>query len=76
MKKLYIYRCPYTTCDHTVETSFELTDYPQCNGAHSKVMDFFESESTGVPKHIADSKQKPVGEFSEDRKVNGGNWIK
>jgi hypothetical protein len=72
----FIYRCPFHTCDKQVGMDVSPSQYPECHGAHDRIMDFIEAESRAVPSHITKSNQKPMAsEFDENRKVNGGNWI-
>lgn len=74
MTTKYQYRCPFTGCKNNYCSESELSDYPQCNTSHEKVMDFIEGESTGVPNHILESGQKSVAPGTGLK--GGGNWIR
>lgn len=72
----YQYRCSFPGCDVGFGADIGPSEYPAHDGKHYKLMDFIEADSLEVPRHIQESKQKPVTGREDDKyKVNGGNWI-
>lgn len=66
----FYYSCPFSTCDNKYDSPVQLSAFPWCPGdAHERVMDFIESKSSGVPRHVQEDTN------AQGRK-RGGNWIK
>ena len=68
----YHYECPFTTCTRKYVSPVELSEYPWCpENSHTRAMNFHESESSGIPRHVQDD----TGGIAPKRRKNGGNWI-
>lgn len=80
-KGKYIYRCSLHSCGREVGASVEPATFPTCNGnegSHSKLMDFIEDRSRGIPRHITESgikKSIPGDKDSGYKTRDGGNWV-
>lgn len=81
VKGKYIYRCGMATCGKEVGLGISPTDFPTCNGtdnSHHRLMDFIESRSKDIPRHVKESgikKSKLRDKGSGYKNRDGGNWI-